>query len=132
LVSPIFTLTLAGVLTLGGAHAAPLVYCPGPAAAGPAADIVQVRDGDGLGWYAPPYGPAARRQARGLTQERRDGRGAQYSGLSGPPGRWGAYRGPTYWVWGPSGGAFDYPLQIGEARTEAGVILSYEAWETGN
>src|SRR5215831_13755034 len=29
-----------------------------------------------------------------------------------PPGGWGPYAGPgapSYWVWGPGGGAFDYP-----------------------
>jgi hypothetical protein len=30
-----------------------------------------------------------------------------------PPGQWGPYPGPgvpTFWVWGPSGGNFDYPF----------------------
>ena|SRR5271166_552635 len=34
-------------------------------------------------------------------------------GPNGYPGGWGPYGGPpvpTYWVWGPSGGAFDYPF----------------------
>jgi hypothetical protein len=30
--------------------------------------------------------------------------------------------GPTYWVWGPSGGAFDYPSPTGEAQWAGGVI----------
>ena len=32
---------------------------------------------------------------------------------NGPPGWWACCLGPsvpTYWVWGPSGGAFDYPV----------------------
>jgi hypothetical protein len=32
---------------------------------------------------------------------------------NGPPGWWGRYPGPgvpTFWVWGPSGGSFDYPF----------------------
>ena len=32
---------------------------------------------------------------------------------NGPPGGWVCCPGPgvpTYWVWGPSGGAFDYPF----------------------
>jgi hypothetical protein len=33
--------------------------------------------------------------------------------LNCPPGGWGPYSAPgvpTYWVWGPSGGTFDYPF----------------------
>jgi hypothetical protein len=38
-------------------------------------------------------------------------------------GRWGPYGGPgvpTYWVWGPSGGAFDYPFSDWRASGESG------------
>jgi hypothetical protein len=36
-------------------------------------------------------------------------------------GGWGPYGGPavpTYWVWGPSGGAFDYPDLLGLGRNQ--------------
>ena len=32
---------------------------------------------------------------------------------NGPPGLWGPNPGPgvpTFWIWGPSGGSFDYPF----------------------
>ena len=38
---------------------------------------------------------------------------APYWGPNRYPQGWGPYGGqghPTYWVWGPSGGAFDYPF----------------------
>ena len=52
------------------------------------------------------------------------GRADQWNGESmfpprGPNRRgWGPYawhRVPTYWVWGPSGGAFDYPDLLGQS-----------------
>jgi hypothetical protein len=41
------------------------------------------------------------------------GSGPRHWAPNGPPGGWVPYAGPgvpTYWVWGPSGGAFDYPF----------------------
>jgi hypothetical protein len=52
------------------------------------------------------------------------GRGPQW-GPNGRPFGWAPYGwrgGPTYWVWGPSGGAFDYPSPTGEAQWAGGVI----------
>jgi hypothetical protein len=40
--------------------------------------------------------------------------------LNCPPRGWGPYAGPgvpSYWVWGPSGGAFDYPFADWRAPT---------------
>jgi hypothetical protein len=100
-------LALAGLLALSAtmvAHADPLA----PASAGAAPAIVRVLDGiaqggSGSGWHAAPG--HMRHWNRGWVPPR--------WGPNGYPGGWGPYGGPrvpTYWVWGPSGGAFDYPF----------------------
>jgi hypothetical protein len=68
-------------------------------------------------------GPAMMGPAPGVVHPAPGGGGGGWGGGGGghPPhwgpgrfnGGWGPYGGPgvpTYWVWGPSGGAFDYPF----------------------
>jgi hypothetical protein len=102
----ILGLALAGVLALSAPMAAHAVL-PGskaaPAGMGRAPGIVQVWDGSASGRHPPP------------------GRSPQWKGGWVPP-HWGPngyhrgagdYRvwgGPTYWVWGSGGGAWDYPF----------------------
>jgi hypothetical protein len=80
----------------------------GPANAGPAARIVLVWDGNGSGRHPAPVG-------WGGGWHPGTGRVSQWNGVSVPP-PWGPNHpyggpaGPTYWVWGPGGGAFDYPF----------------------
>jgi hypothetical protein len=108
---------LAGVLALTAPIAAPA----GPlgsklklADAVPAPGIVQVWDGNRPGWHPVPSGradgwnqiPGHSRQWNGGWVPRRWGP----SGLHGAWGPNGVAGVPTYWVWGPSGGAFDYPF----------------------
>jgi hypothetical protein len=71
----------------------------GPVNSGPAPGIVPVWPGRGSGGHSGAIGgqPTA-------------GHVRQWNGYYGG---WGPYGGPgvpTYWVWGPSGGAFDYPF----------------------
>jgi hypothetical protein len=52
------------------------------------------------------------RQAPSPSRQWNGGAVLHHWGPSGPPGGWVCCAGPgvsTYWVWGPSGGAFDYP-----------------------
>jgi hypothetical protein len=81
----------------------------GPANPGPAPGIV-VWDGGGSGGHS-----------RAIGGQRTADHVRLWNGQWVPPhwgpsrfnGWWGPYRGPgvpTYWVWGPSGGAFDYPF----------------------
>jgi hypothetical protein len=104
----VLELALIGVLALTIPQAArsdPVESKIGSAGAGPAPGIVYVWDGNGStrgGWDRAPIHPG------------------QWTGAlrphwvpNGPPGGWGFYGGPaapTYWIWGPSGGAFDYPF----------------------
>lgn len=82
---------------------------PGPANAAAASGIVPARD-DG--------GPAGRSAVGGRPKA---GHVRQWNGAWGPrywgpsfyppgPGPYGWQGVPPYWVWGPSGGAFDYPF----------------------
>jgi hypothetical protein len=99
----ILRLTLAGALALSApmvAHAVPLGSNRGLAGTGPAPHFVQVWDGNGSGRHAAPDG------GRGGWQPPHWGPG-RFNGGWGPYGGLGV---PTYWVWGPSGGAFDYPF----------------------
>src|SRR5215475_759790 len=109
-----------GLVLLGGLLAAPIsVHSspPGsiarPGGAGPAPGVVQVWDGNRLGWHPMPNGWNGdwRRVSGALRQW--DGSGPRHWVPNGPPGSWVPSPGPrvpTYWVWGPSGGAFDYPF----------------------
>ncbi len=72
--------------------------------------VVMARDGGGSDWRSGPNGghPTA-----GHIRQWNGGRFSPYWG----PNRFYGGRGPswgpgypTYWVWGPSGGAFDYPF----------------------
>ena len=105
----VFGLALAGVLTLTvtvAAQAAPLRSHMGPAAAGPVPGVVQVWDGNRPAWHPVPNG-------QGGGWQRNGGWVPRQWGPNRPPGGWGLHPGPevpTYWVWGPSGGAFDYPF----------------------
>ena len=94
---------LAGMLTLSAtvtAHSASLGSNLGQAMTGPTAGAIQVGNGNGSNWHpAPGVGGGSWHPA--------------HSGPSLPNRGWGPYVGPgvpTYWVWGPSGGAFDYPF----------------------
>jgi hypothetical protein len=108
---------LAGGLALTiamAAQAAPPGAKTMPAGAVPRPAIAQIRDGNGPGWHPPTN--AWRRGAGQIP-----GRSGQWNGRparppwgpNGSPWFWGFPPGPgvpTYWVWGPSGGAFDYPF----------------------
>jgi hypothetical protein len=94
---------LAGVLALSApvtAHSASLGSNIGQGMTGPAPSVMQVGNGNGWNWHPAPAG----------------GGGAWHPphwGTSRFNGGWVPYGGPavpTYWVWGPSGGAFDYPF----------------------
>ena len=91
-------LALAGSLALTApiaAHSASPGSNMGQARTGPAPGVVQGSNwhpapgGGGGGWHSPHWGPS------------------RFNGGGGPYGGPGV---PTYWVWGPSGGAFDYPF----------------------
>jgi hypothetical protein len=97
-------LALAGMLALTApvaAQFAPPGSRMGPAAAGPPAVIAQGPNGRGG------------RQVPGHPRQQNGGPVRPHWGPNGAPGGWGPYPWPgvpTYWVWGPSGGAFDYPF----------------------
>jgi len=110
-------LALAGMLALTlpmAAQAAPPGSQMGPAAAGRAPVIAQVRDGSGPGWQPAPNGwGRGWHQIPGHPRQSNGGPVSPHRGPTGRPGGWGPYPWPgvpTYWVWGPSGGAFDYPF----------------------
>jgi hypothetical protein len=110
----------AGVLVLtapiaADARAATPGSSGGPVSTGPAPAIVQIWDGNGPGRH--PMAP----NGWGGGWHPRAGRASRWKGEWVAPhwgpnphfGAWGPYPGPgvpTYWVWGPSGGAFDYPF----------------------
>jgi len=95
-------MALAGVLALIApiaAHSAPPGSNTGQTTTttGPPPGIAQVGDGHKSDWHPAPDG----------------GRHPPHWGPGRFNGGWGPYGGPgvpTYWVWGPSGGAFDYPF----------------------
>jgi hypothetical protein len=110
-------LALAGVLALSApmmAHAVPLGSSPEPAKTGPAPGVVQVWDSSGSGWHpAPNDGAGGWHQMSGHSRQWKGGSVPPHWGPNGPHRGWGPFGGlgvPTYWVWGPSGGAFDYPF----------------------
>jgi hypothetical protein len=70
-----------------------------------------------IGVQAGSLGPPGYQMPRGWDGDwrRAPGPSRQWNGgpVSPPPGGWACCPGPgvpTYWVWGPSGGAFDYPF----------------------
>jgi hypothetical protein len=115
-------LALAGVLAVTApivAHAGPLIGKRAAAPAGPPSAIVQIWDGNGSGSHHPAnaswgggwqFGAGRVTPSNGEWCPPHWGPNRVYDG-SGP------HRGPavpTYWVWGPSGGAFDYPDLLGQ------------------
>jgi hypothetical protein len=68
----------------------------------------------GPGSYSMPNGwNGDWRRAPGPSPQSNGGPVSRRWGPNGPPGGWVCCAGPgvpTYWVWGPSGGAFDYPF----------------------
>jgi len=87
-------LALAGVLALSAQVAAH---------ADPTAPSVARGNGGSSGWHAAPADAGQWRR----------GWASPHWGPNRGYGGWGLYGGPTvpsYWVWGPSGGAFDYPF----------------------
>jgi hypothetical protein len=110
-------LALAGVFALTApitAQAGPLGSKVRLANAGPAPSIVQVWDGNRPGWQAVPNRRAGGwNQVPGHSRQWNGGWVPRHWGPNGLHGAWGPNgvpRVPTYWVWGPSGGAFDYPF----------------------
>jgi hypothetical protein len=82
----------------------------GPANAGPAAGIVSARDDGGSSRH---LGAVGAHPTAGRAHQWNDGGGRPHWGPNRYYGGWGPYGGPavpTYWVWGPGGGAFDYPF----------------------
>src|SRR5437868_542088 len=75
--------------------------------AGPASGIVLAWDGGGSGEHSGATGgqPSASRSHGGGGPPRWGPNGHPFG--RGPYGWQGV---PTYWVWGPGGGAFDYPF----------------------
>lgn len=116
----ILGVAVAGVLAL----TAPTTADAGPAALGftagavntnPTPAIVLVRDGSGSEWHHPVPGSLGGgwHQETSRVGQWKGGWCPPHWGATGPHGAWGPYPGPgvpTYWVWGPSGGAFDYPF----------------------
>jgi hypothetical protein len=96
-------LALAGSLAVTApiaANSASLGSNTGDAMTGPMPGVIQVADEHGSNWHPAPGGGGS-------------GWYPPYSGSSPLNGGSGTYAGqgvPTYWVWGPSGGAFDYPF----------------------
>jgi hypothetical protein len=68
----------------------------------------------GPGSYSMPNGwNGDWRGAPGPSPQSNGGPVSRRWGPNGPPGGWVCCPGsgvPTYWVWGPSSGAFDYPF----------------------
>lgn len=109
-------LVLVGGLALTApivAQAGPLGSTTRPDAAGPApGSVVQVRDGNSPGWHPMPNGWNGDWRRVSAPSRQWNG-GSPRWWPNGSPSRWACSQGPvvpTYWVWGPSGGAFDYPF----------------------
>jgi hypothetical protein len=107
-------LALAGVLAVTAqtaAQTAPPGSKIGPAAANPPV-IAQLGAGNQPG--RPPAANGWGRAGHQIPGQPRHWNGGPIpSHWGGRPGGWGPFLGPgvpTYWVWGPSGGAFDYPF----------------------
>ena len=97
-----------GLALAGGVALAVAAQAAPPEAARTGADvvsgIVQIGDRDGPDRHSAPN------RATGSVGQ---WKGGWRRGPDRAPGAWGRYAGPgvpTYWVWGPSGGAFDYPF----------------------
>ena len=91
-------------------QAAPLGSHMRPAGAGPAPGVMQVWDGNRPGGHSAPNGRGGGwQQAPGHSRQWNGGWVPRHWDPNGSPGGWRPGV-PTYWVWGPSGGAFDYPF----------------------
>ena len=108
-------LALAGILAVVlpiAAHAKGPESDMKPVDVGPVSGIVLAWDGGGSDRHAEAIGG----NPGGHDRQWNGGRVRPHWGphrQPQPPG-WGPYGWhgvPTYWVWGPSGGAFDYPFQ---------------------
>ena len=113
----ILGMVLAGAVALTplvAAHAAAPGSKIGPPGAGQTPGVVQIRDGAGPGWRSAPNGSGRGwQQSPGHPRQWNGGSVRPHWGPNISPGAWGPYPRPgipTYWVWGPSGGAFDYPF----------------------
>jgi hypothetical protein len=100
-------LALAELLALSAtmvAHADPLA--PAGRGAGAAPVIVRVWDGSGSGQHP------RRATSTGRSVMRANGLADGFRGVGAEPRLGSLLRTgvPTYWVWGPGGGAFDYPF----------------------
>jgi hypothetical protein len=120
----ILGLAVAGMLALTvpmAAHAVPPGSKMGLATTAPAPGIVQVWDGGGSGWHpAPGVGGGGWRPVPDHLRQWQGAWVPPHWGANGHPLGWGRYdwQGvPAYWVWGPSGGAFDYPFAGWRGRT---------------
>jgi hypothetical protein len=109
-------LVLLGWLTLTApieAEAGPAGLPARPGGVGPAPGVVRIWDGNRPGLHPMPNGwNGDWRRVSGPSRQWK-GSGRRVWAPNGPPGGWVPYPGPgvpTYWVWGPSGGAFDYPF----------------------
>jgi hypothetical protein len=106
----VLELALAGVLAASvpiAAHASERGSNARPTNAGSVPSIAMAWDGEGSRGRAGTVGahPTVRQWNGGWVQP--------HWGPNGHPLGWGpnGWPGvPTYWVWGPSGGAFDYPF----------------------
>jgi hypothetical protein len=111
----VLELALAGVLAVSvpiAAHASERGSNARPTNAGLVPSIAMARDGEGARGRSGTVGsgtvgahPTVRQWNGGWVQP--------HWGPNGHPLGWGpnGWPGvPTYWVWGPSGGAFDYPF----------------------
>ena len=82
----------------------------GPVNSGPAPGIVLAWDGGGSDGRS---GAIGSHPTAGHSRQWNGGGRVPHWGQNGFPFGWAPYgwQGvPTYWVWGPSGGAFDYPF----------------------
>jgi len=104
---------LAGILAVtvpSAAHASGPSSAMTPVNTGPAPGIMLVWDGGGSGQ---PTGAIGVHPAAGHMRQWNGGWVSPHWGPNSHPRGWGphGWQGvPTYWVWGPSGGAFDYPF----------------------
>jgi hypothetical protein len=109
-------LVLIGGLTLAAqisAQAGPLGSTTRPGMAGPAPGVVRVWDGNRPGWHPMPNGWDGDWRRSPSRSHQSKGSPSLHWVPNGPPSGWACCLRPgvpTYWVWGPSGGAFDYPF----------------------
>jgi len=108
------------VLVVGLTLSTPIAADAGPPGspmrpgAGPVDSVVQVWDGNRPGFHPMPNGwNGDWRRVPGPSRQWNGGWVSRRWWPNGPLGGWACCQGtggPTYWVWGPSGGVFDYPF----------------------